>query len=171
MHVWGGISARGATSVVIFTGTLIATRIRDSALVPFITNHYPEVPRFQEDNDPKHTSVWVRNYFEQQGINWWYTLPSGPDLNSIENVWGSLKQYLRTNVKPKTIEQLKIGIREFVHILTPSVCRTNSSGKSFQKLLMKMVGHLVIRIVYYNIFTKCIIIHDQHTNHILPISK
>ena len=46
LHVCGGISARGATSVVIFTGTLIATRytrILDSALVPFIKNHYPEV--------------------------------------------------------------------------------------------------------------------------------
>ena len=126
VHVWGGISARGATSVVIFTGTLIATRytrILDSALVPFIKKHYPEVHRFQEDNDPKHTSVWARNYFEQQGINWWYTLPSSPDLNPIENVWGSLKQYLRTNVKPKTIEELKIGIREFWHTLTPAVCR------------------------------------------------
>ena len=102
VHVWGGISARGATSVVIFIGTLISTRytrILDSALVPFIENHYSEVHRFQEDNDPKHTSVWARNYFEQQGINWW---PSSPDLNPIENVRGSRARnsYWSPNFQP-----------------------------------------------------------------------
>ena len=44
IHVWGGISARGATSIVMFTGTLIATRytrILDAALRPFLQRHYP----------------------------------------------------------------------------------------------------------------------------------
>ena len=50
IHVGGGISARGATPIVIFTGTLIATRytrILDAALVPFIQQHYPDEHRFQ----------------------------------------------------------------------------------------------------------------------------
>ena len=39
VHVWAGISAKGATAVVIFTGILTATRytdILDAALIPFI---------------------------------------------------------------------------------------------------------------------------------------
>ena len=56
IHLWGGISARGATSIVMFTGTLIATRytrILDAALRPFLQRHYPNGHRFQQDNDPK----------------------------------------------------------------------------------------------------------------------
>ena len=56
VHVWGGISKRGATAVVIFTGIMNATRytdILDATLVPFIEGHYPHGHRFQQDNDPK----------------------------------------------------------------------------------------------------------------------
>ena len=79
VHVWGGISARGATAVVIFTGILTATRytdILDTALVPFIPQNYPAEHRFQQDNDPKHTSRWAQRYFEEKQINWWRTPPS-----------------------------------------------------------------------------------------------
>ena len=57
VHVWADISARGATSVVIFTGVLTATRYTDileAALIPLIEEHYPEQHRFQQDNDPRH---------------------------------------------------------------------------------------------------------------------
>ena len=103
IHVWGGISARGATPIVMFTGILIATRytrILDAALVPFLKQHYPDGHRFQQDNDPKHTSRWAQAYFKQQRINWWHTPASSPDLNPIENIWGSMKQYLRTLTAP-----------------------------------------------------------------------
>ena len=43
VHVWGGISKKGATSIVIFTGIMNATIYTDilqSALVPFIKGHY-----------------------------------------------------------------------------------------------------------------------------------
>ena len=76
VHVWAGISARGATQIVIFTGILNATRytdILDAALLPFIENHYPTGHRFQQDNDPKHTSRWAQQYFVENNINWWKT--------------------------------------------------------------------------------------------------
>ena len=126
VHVWAGISARGATSVVIFTGVLTATRYNDileAALIPLIEEHYPEQHRFQQDNDPKHTSRWAQNYFEEKNINWWCTPPSSPDLNPIENVWGSMKNYLRTHAKPKNTEELRAAIKEFWKTLTPSVCK------------------------------------------------
>ena len=126
IHVWGGISARGATAIVMFTGTLIATRytrILDAALLPFLQQHYSDGHRFQQDNDPKHTSRWARAYFEEEGVNWWRTPASSPDLNPIENIWGSMKQYIRNNVKPRNMQELKSGIEEFWRTLTPAVCQ------------------------------------------------
>ena len=126
VHVWAGISARGATAVAIFTGIMIATRytqILDKALLPFLSDHYADGHRFQQDNDPKHTSRWAQNYFEEKGINWWRTPASSPDLNPIELVWGSMKQHLRSTVKPRTIEELKTGIKSYWTTLTPQVCQ------------------------------------------------
>ena len=89
------------------------TDILDATLIPFIRDHYTRHHRFQQDNDPKHTSRWAQNYFATKQINWWRTPPSRPDLNTIENVWGSMKEYLRRVVKPHNTEQLTAGIREF----------------------------------------------------------
>ena len=44
---------------------------------------------------------------------------SSPDLNPIENMGGSMKQYLRTY---KTMADLKTGIKHFWKTLTPQVC-------------------------------------------------
>ena len=63
--MWGGISKRGTTAVVIFTGIMNATRytdIFDMALVPFIKGHYLDGHQFQQDNDPKHTSRWAQDH-------------------------------------------------------------------------------------------------------------
>ena len=71
------------------------------------------------DNDPKH----IEDYFEEKNIKWWPTPPESPDLNPIENLWGSLKQYLRTIHKPRDLSQLKEGVISFWQTLTPAVCR------------------------------------------------
>ena len=81
------------------------------------------------DNDPKHQSAHIEKYFERNNINWWPTPPESPDLNPIENLWGSLKQYLRTTHKPKNLDELKQGILMFWQLLTPEVSQ-------------KYIGHL-----------------------------
>ena len=126
VHVWGGISMRGATRVVIFSGIMTAiryTEILESSLVPFIRDVFAASPhRLQQDNDPKHCARYTQNYFSTKGIEWWKTTPESPDLNSIENVWGSMKEYLRNHYKPKGLEDLKTGIKQFWRTLTPAVC-------------------------------------------------
>ena len=46
-----------------------------------------------------------------------------PDLNPIENVWGSMQRFLRTEHKPKNLQKLKDGILLFWKQMTPSVCK------------------------------------------------
>ena len=127
VNIWGGISHKGATSIVIFTGILTATRytdILDAALLPFITSMYGRNHRFQQDNDPKHTSRWTQQYFQDKNIEWFKTPASSPDLNPTENVWGTMKEYLRSRIRPQTIfAELKYGIRRFWKKLTPEECK------------------------------------------------
>ena len=69
VHVWAGISARGATSIVMFTGIMNTTRytdILDASLVPFLEECFPHGHRFQQD-DPEHTSRWAQDYFQNKG--------------------------------------------------------------------------------------------------------
>ena len=58
----------------------------------------------------------------EQKINHWPTPPESPDMNPIENVWGSMKYFIRHNVKPRTKEQLITGIKDFWATLSPEIC-------------------------------------------------
>ena len=98
-------------------------KIVETGLVPFVTDYFPAGHRLQQDNDPKHSSKYISRLFKFYSIYWWKTPPESPDLNPIENCWGSLKQYLRTNYKPTNLDELMEGIEEFWQTLTPDVCR------------------------------------------------
>ena len=98
------------------------TEILEAGLLSCTNHLYPTGFRFQQDNDPKHCARYTRNFLEEKGINWWPTTAESPDLNPIENVWGSMKENLRNSYKPRNLEQLKSGIKEFWKTLTPEKC-------------------------------------------------
>ena len=74
VHVWAGISKRGATTVCIFEGKILDAdfylEMLRRHLVPFIQSNFPSTHRFM---DPKHTSRKAQNFFESENINWWRT--------------------------------------------------------------------------------------------------
>jgi transposase len=133
VHVWAGISHCGRTGICIFEGRMDAplyAEILKETLLPFIAKNMPQghdCP--MHDNDPKHTSRYVQEFFEEEGINWWKTPPESPDLNPIENLWHELKEFIRRVVKPHTKEELVEGIREFWRTVDVAKCR-------------KYIGHL-----------------------------
>ena len=117
VHVWAGISKRGPTELMVFEGIMDAqfyvSEILSNGLLPFIRRTFPDGHRFQQDNDPKHTSRLASSFMEDNGINWWKTPPESPDLNPIEMLWHELKHFLRNIVKPRTKEELINGIARF----------------------------------------------------------
>lgn len=67
VHVWGGISSRGTTKIIIFTGIMNAERLSkvlEAGLLPFIRDRYPDGHRFQQDNNPKHCSSYMKNFWK-----------------------------------------------------------------------------------------------------------
>lgn len=60
VHIWAGISKRGATPVLIFTGIMrkefYVKEIMENVLLPFTQRVFRNGYRFQQDNDPKHKS-------------------------------------------------------------------------------------------------------------------
>ena len=141
VHIWGGISKRGTTELVIFKGIMKAEHyctILQDGLLPFISRHFPEGDyRFQQDNDPKHTSRLAKSYMKDHSINWWKTPAESPDLNPIENVWGSLKYFLRAHHKPRNLDSLVNGIATFWKTLTPAVC--SKYIDHLQKVMPKVI--------------------------------
>ena len=91
IHIWGGISTKGATSLVMFTEIMNAERlgaVYEAGLIPFIQERFTDGHRLYQDNDLKHSSKYIEEFLKQRDVNWWYTPPESPDLNPIELVWG-----------------------------------------------------------------------------------
>lgn len=126
VHVWAGLSFDGATSICIFDGIMNAVlygNILKKTLMPFIRDVYPSGHKLMQDNDPKHTSHYIQNFFDEKNINWWKTPPESPDFNPIENMWHELKEYLRREVKPRSKDALISGIEEFWSTVDINKCR------------------------------------------------
>ena len=110
VHVWADISKRGPTKLIVFEGIMDAlfyiAEILSNGLLPFIQEEFPDSHRFQQDNDPKHTSHLASSFMTENRINWWKTPPESPDLNPIELLWHELKHFLRTIIKPRSSRNL-----------------------------------------------------------------
>ena len=127
VHVWAGISKKGATRVCIFEGIMAAPlycSILEKTLLPFLQEKFPSpaTHRFMQDNDPKHTSRLAQDFFASSGINWWRTPPESPDMNPIENLWHELKEYMRREVKPRNKLELVQGIIRFWRTVDEHKC-------------------------------------------------
>ena len=129
VHVWAGISKRGATNICIFDQIMDAplyVQILEGFLIPFIEDRFQGTNyRFMQDNDPKHTSRLAKTFYEEKGLNWWCTPASSADFNPIERVWRELKYYIAREVKPLSKAELVNGIIAFwSRAMTPVKCCT-----------------------------------------------
>ena len=162
VHVWAGISLKGPTKICIFHGNMDGprfTEILQTTLLPFIREKYPGeilctklLPFIQEkhlgghrlmqDNDPKHTCSVATSFYAANNINWWKSPAESPDINPIENMWHELKEFIRSEVKPHTKQELIQGIQRFWKTVDVDKCtRLTFVGTHF--MIMSSFVHLL----------------------------
>ena len=127
VHVWGWISKRDTATLAIFGGIMesdfFCKEILQWSLLPFIHKTFPDDHRFQQDNDPKHTSKATQKFMDKNCVNWWPTPQESLDMNPIELIWHEMKHYLRKFIKPKTKEELLNDLNKFLRErMTPEKC-------------------------------------------------
>jgi len=109
IFAWGGFCVKGKTSLYCFSEIMNA-----EFYVNILRRHLPEIEdllgdewRFQQDNDPKHTSRLAKNFLQDnmpEVIDW----PSNsPDLNPIENLWSIVKRNVEKKM-PKNTDDLRL---------------------------------------------------------------
>ena len=99
--------------------------------------------RFQQDNDPKHTSNLAKNFIRDnmpEIIDW----PSNsPDLNPIENLWSIVKSNVEKKM-PKNISDLRQHIvKEWNDILQSVLIGLIRSMKCHCKLIIEGNGNRI----------------------------
>lgn len=63
-----------------------------------IVNYSSDFSIFQQDNDPKHTSLTVRSWFQEKSIYKMEWPSQSPDLNPIEHVWARMKSKIQGRI-------------------------------------------------------------------------
>lgn len=147
LHIWAGISAKGRTSLIMFTGKMNSKgfqNIMKIGFLPFVRKNYPYGYRLYMDNDPKHKSHSTIRFYKRHGVELVHSPAQSPDFNPIEMTWNDLKSFLCNVYKPKNKQQLINGIKTFWKSVSAEACR-------------KKISHLD------RVFRKCIELNGQAT--------
>ena len=114
--VWGGISWRHKTQLIVVDGNLTARRYIDEILepevVPFLRNN-GDVTLFQQDNARAHSARLTMDFFNQNGVQVLPWPAFSPDLNPIEHLWDQLgKRVYSRRHPPINRQQLAMALQE-----------------------------------------------------------
>jgi hypothetical protein len=127
--VWGGISFRHRTPLIIIDDTLTAQRCIDEVLRPVVASFFAAhryVTHFQQDNARPHSARVTTAFLRQQGIN---TLPwpaFSPDLSPTEHLWDQLSRAVSSAATNTSAAGSSIACRMRKHTASP-----NSMSNSF----------------------------------------
>lgn len=128
--VWGCISSYGDSCLSFIEGNVNA----ESYIALLAENLVPMMERmplslyakavFQQDNAAPHRARLTMQFLQANAIHVALWPALSPDLNPIENIWGCMKAYVRQQLKPQNLADLRRAISlAWNHIVTPSFCK------------------------------------------------
>ncbi|KIH50959.1 hypothetical protein ANCDUO_18959 [Ancylostoma duodenale] len=148
LHLWGGISARGATQLAIFPGSVRLDskkycQILERLYLPFNRNTYHGYAKLVQDNSPVHKSHYTSQKLTPWGVHVLEWPAESPDLNPIELIWGNMKNYVRRK-NVRNLEQLRDVVLEFWRSLTPEICAryVNDISKKMRRVIQAQGGNI-----------------------------
>ena len=145
VFAWAGFCTRGKTSLFCFK------EIMDSKFcVEILRNHIPEVTRmlgdrwrFQQDNDPKHTSHFTKSFLAENVPHLMMWPSNSLDLNPIENLWGIVKTNVEKRMPKNCDDLIQYMWEEWDNIPEPIVKKLVRSMRQRCELVIEKNGERI----------------------------
>lgn len=141
--IWGCFSTTGVGPIYWIQEKMCAVdyvQILNLVMLPYAEDDMPLKWEFMHDNDPKHSSKLVKEWFQTNKVTVMEWPSQSPDLNPIEHLWGVLKKKIGDQ-KGKNKKKLWEKIQQAWYSIPPETCAklVESMGRRCQAVI-KMKG-------------------------------
>ena len=144
---WGRFSYKGVGNLVVIEGIMDRFQYLDiirKNIVPSAEKLEISKFSFQQNNDPKHTSNIVKDFFVRNNIHLVDHPAQSSDINPIEHLWAHIKKKLE-NKNFLTRDALITEVRAILNSIPLEVCQNLiMSMKKRVKAVIQAEGRYIV---------------------------